>query len=170
MADTLDRDFLARNINMIRDERDLGYKENIKVFMNQISNADYALLLISDTFLKSANCMYEVLELLESAEFENRVLPIVIEGADVFSPEGRSDYIEYWQQKQDVLEEKLRNQKSITDSGSITSDLNHYKKIRGSIDRFLDHLNGHLHYSFEEIKNQDYKPILTQIGGVKKKS
>ena len=43
--------------------------------MKKVSKQDYVLILISDHFLKSSNCMYEILELFKSEQFEKKILP-----------------------------------------------------------------------------------------------
>lgn len=48
---------------ILRDTNDIAPWGNIEEFMNRIRQAEYAVLLISDEYLKSINCMYEACQL-----------------------------------------------------------------------------------------------------------
>ena len=48
---------------VLRDTNDIAPWGSIEEFMNRIRKADYAVLLISDEYLKSINCMYEACQL-----------------------------------------------------------------------------------------------------------
>jgi hypothetical protein len=50
-------------------ERDLGYKGLIKDFMRQIGRGKCAIAVISDKYLKSENCMFELVEIAKNGDF-----------------------------------------------------------------------------------------------------
>ena len=52
------------NIHIHRDTIDIKKWDSIRDYMNNIENMDYIILLISDAYLRSRNCMYEVLEVM----------------------------------------------------------------------------------------------------------
>ncbi len=76
VVDIIDQDLTNFGIPITRDIRDIGYRESIKNFMHRVETHDYVLMVLSDEFLKSESCMYEVSELLNTQEFEKRILPI----------------------------------------------------------------------------------------------
>lgn len=51
-------------ITLHRDKLDIRHWGSIKEYMQSIPDMDYTILLISDAYLKSSNCMYEVLEVM----------------------------------------------------------------------------------------------------------
>ena len=57
---------LAPHINgkakISRDIRDVEYHESFKKFMQTIETHDFVIMIVSDHYLKSRNCMFEVLE------------------------------------------------------------------------------------------------------------
>lgn len=61
----------------MRDIRDLRYKSSIKEFMKQIRKGDYSFIIISEDYLKSLNCMYEMGEFIKDESYKDRILPIV---------------------------------------------------------------------------------------------
>ena len=65
----LDNFFRNKKIELIRDKKELSYKSNIKEFMKKIRKSDFTILLISDSYLKSMPCMYELLEFIKDDNF-----------------------------------------------------------------------------------------------------
>ncbi len=107
VADAIQTHFNYVKIDVIRDERDLDYKSSIRSFMSRIRATDYALMIITDAYLKSSNCMYEVLEVVKDLDYKQRVLPIVQTTTDVFTPTGRIAYIKHWETRRDELAARL---------------------------------------------------------------
>lgn len=83
------------NITVIRDVRNIGSWGSIKEFMKSIRDQEYAVLFISDMYLKSPNCMYEILELMKEKDYEKRIFPVVLNNS-IYSPFVRLEYIQYW--------------------------------------------------------------------------
>lgn len=52
-----------------RDIRDVEYHESFKRFMQSIEKHDYVITIISDNYLKSRNCMFEMLEVVKDSDF-----------------------------------------------------------------------------------------------------
>lgn len=90
-------DYLKSNIDieLHRDKIDIGTWGCIKEYMQSIPQMDYIILLISDSYLKSANCMYEVLEVLRYRNYRNKIFPAVI-NTSIYNPITRANYVKYW--------------------------------------------------------------------------
>ena len=56
-ADEIDSDFIVAGITFKRDIRNLKTFDNIEKYMQSISKSDYVVMLISDAYLKSVNCI-----------------------------------------------------------------------------------------------------------------
>ena len=65
-------------INLHRDTLDIKKWESIKAYMQSIPQMDYMILLISEAYLKSSNCMYEVLEVMRDRKYKDKIFPAVI--------------------------------------------------------------------------------------------
>ena len=100
-ADIIEEGLSRFGLNIIRDERELSLNKNLKEFMQKIKETDYAILLIGDAFLKSQNCMFEVLELLQASDYKKRLIPIITDDAKIYSAGDISDYLEYWDSKKE---------------------------------------------------------------------
>lgn len=62
----------------------------------------FAVLLISDSYLKSVNCMYEVLEIMKEVEYRRRIFPAIID-ANIYSTEEQIKYVKYWEKRVEIL-------------------------------------------------------------------
>lgn len=152
IADLIDNDFQELGYTLTRDERDIKYKDSIKEFMQQIGKHDFVIMLISDSYLKSENCMYEVMEVMRDREYKKKILMIVLRdddkrfynnyeklmgeelnfkdlkiGADIYSTSGRIGYMEYWEKCESEMVEQINRIQ--TDINKI-QPLNELKRIK----------------------------------------
>lgn len=74
----VEEDLSATELTLVRDERALGYTEDLESYMKKIRSTDFALILVSDAFLRSTNCMFEVHEFLKDESQRERVLPVIV--------------------------------------------------------------------------------------------
>lgn len=77
-ASELDNIFMKYGVNMIRDDRDLQPLENVRTFMQSIQKNDFAVMLISEKYLRSKNCLYEFSEFMTVPNFWKRIIPIML--------------------------------------------------------------------------------------------
>ena len=162
IADSIDNDFKNIGITFIRDIRDLQYKNSIKKFMQKVRKTDFVLMLISDGFLKSKNCMYEVHEFLKEQDYKNKMLHIILPDANIFSTESKIKYTKYWIDQYNTLN---KNAKKLDPKEllSISEDLKHLDNICNSIGDFLNFISDELSVSYEKLKKTRYKAILEYI-------
>ncbi|MCC5667175.1 leucine-rich repeat domain-containing protein [Nostoc sp. CHAB 5784] len=134
----LDETFQAKGIKIIRDKRDLGYKGQIKAFMERIGRGKCAIAVISDKYLKSPNCMFELVQIAKNGEFYDRIFPIVLSDANIYEPIERADYIIHWEGEIQKLEAKIKLLSSSANVPSLTRSIDEYTEIRATIDRLVD--------------------------------
>ncbi len=94
-----------------RDIRDVEYHQSFKKFMQTIEQHDFVITIISDNYLKSRNCMYEMLEVVKDSNFSQKLIFIVLSdedvkyykeeplkkiGADIYSASEQAEYTKYW--------------------------------------------------------------------------
>lgn len=161
-VDEVDR-YLSQkeNITVVRDVRNISPWGRIKEFMKSIRDQEYAVLFISDMFLKSPNCMYEILELMKEKDYEKRIFPVVLNNS-IYSPLVRLEYIQYWQNRYDELE-KLIDSIQITNLGKILDELKRYKLILSSMDDFISAVIDMNNPQFENIGEKIYGQIFDTI-------
>jgi internalin A len=102
-----------RGIQVLRDKRVLGLGDRISRFMQRIGRADRVLVVLSDKYLKSPYCMYELFEIWrnsrqEEASFLERVRVYTLPDAAIFSPLDRAKCAVHWKRQHDELAEFIR--------------------------------------------------------------
>ncbi len=137
IVNELDQAFQSRGVTIVRDKRDLGYRGRIESFMKTIGQGKCVILVISEEFLKSEYCMYELLLVARYGEFADRIFPIVLEDARIFKPEERLQYITYWEKRTENLKKELQGV-SPTNLPGIHKDIDLLTEIRANFDRLVD--------------------------------
>lgn len=150
IADQIENYFYhSYGIELHRDKIDIGIWQSIKEYMNSISDMDYVILLISDTYLKSENCMYEVLETMRDREYKNKIFPAVI-NTEIYNPEVRANYVLYWQEKFEELKNKLQRI-SVQNIGKLGENLKRRQNISANIADFLECVSDMNNPSVEDV-------------------
>lgn len=132
IVDELDNHFQSKNIHISRDQRNLGYKSGIKEFMSEIGRGRYVIVIISDKYLKSENCMFELLEIARNGSLHQRIFPIVLEDANIYNPIHRIQYVKYWETRIAELDAAMK-QVGAADLQGIRDDIDLYTRIRAAI-------------------------------------
>lgn len=135
-ADRLDIELAARGMQVKRDIRDVTPWGSFREFMNTIREQDIAVLLVSDAYLKSRNCMYEVLEMMKERAYRERIFPAVLEPG-VYQPAGKAAYISYWEEEYRKLDERVRSIRNEENKAELAQDLRHLRRIGESMGEFL---------------------------------
>ncbi|MDO8847527.1 MAG: toll/interleukin-1 receptor domain-containing protein [Coriobacteriia bacterium] len=163
IADYLDILFKTKNITLNRDVRDVEYRQSIKKFMKQIRSSDFCLVVISEDYLKSINCMFEVTEFLKEKNYKDRILPLVQKDANIFDIKGINIYIKFWQDK--FIE--LKKSSSDIDELNRIETINELKKIENiqrNIGDFLSIISDMKTIIFDnEIDVTDFNKIYSVI-------
>lgn len=163
IANRIDNIFNSKNTSLTRDVRDLLPYSSLEKFMDTIRDHDYVIILISDAFLKSVNCMYEVIQFIQEKKYIDRTFPIIIdEEVQIFNRSRHGEYIRYWQKKYKSLEIRI---KSLRTFGiiSLYRELNKIERIQSNIGDFLDKIADLNCVSLEELESTDYKAIVDRI-------
>ena len=156
--------FKSKHLNIIRDKTNgLGFKGLVTGFMQQIGKGNYVIVILSDKYLKSKNCMFELLEVYKNGNFYNRIFPIVLKDAKIYDSEDIIDYTDFWDEKIAKLEEKIKISKRLSNRNRVHRDLDLYEQIRNTIDHLLDILSNMNTLSIDIHQNEEYNTVLTSI-------
>ena len=132
VVNQIDGALQKRGIRIIRDKRDLGYKGSISEFMERIGQGNCVIVVISDKYLRSPNCMFELVEIAEGKQFHNRIFPIVLSDANIYDPIKRVEYVKYWEVKRAELADAMRTLDPANLQG-IRDDMDLYDRIRDKV-------------------------------------
>lgn len=86
IVDQIDRSLQERGLKILRDKRDLGYRGSIREFMERIGQGNCVIVVVSDKYLRSPNCMFELVEIAENKQSYDRIFPVVLADADIYDP------------------------------------------------------------------------------------
>ena len=145
---------LRKDAIVIRYEDGIASWGSFSEFMDTINEQDFAVLVITDAYLKSKACMYEVMRVMKNEAWDKTTMFVVMPDAAVYSEDGRIGYIKFWADKYEALSSKIE---SLPESatGTLKADLTQLESIRDLIGEFLtkvaDTKNPHLWDAIEEI-------------------
>lgn len=159
VVDILDKDLQLKGLKIIRDKRDLGYKGSIVGFMEDIGKGNKIIVVISEKYLKSENCMFELVQIYENKDFAKRIFPIILEDANIYSPVGRINYINHWDDKIKELDDALKTVERGTNLTSLQGELNNYGKIRAAFDNMAFILKDMNALTPDMHRNEDFKTL-----------
>lgn len=118
-------------------DNNLGPWESFSSFMDTIRNQDFAVLIISDAYLKSKACQYEVVRLMNIENWDRRSMFVVEESArEIYKEHGRREYIDYWDAKERELSAEL-SKHSAAGAKDIVEEILDIQRIKLHIGVFM---------------------------------
>lgn len=174
---------LAPHINgkarISRDIRDVEYHESFKKFMQTIETHDFVIMIISDHYLKSRNCMFEVLEVIKDSQFQKKLAFIVLSdgdiqyyqdqalpsiGAKVYSLEGQTTYSLYWAKVEKELQEQIEALGDPTRAIHQIKEKRIVQKILLDLPEFMEFIKDAKGLPLTEHIKTEFKDILNFMG------
>jgi hypothetical protein len=103
----------ARGRKILRDKDELILGQSISAFMRDIGAGDRIFVILSDRYLRSPYCMFELSEIWrtskrEGSAFLERVRVYALPDAKVSMPGDWVDWAIYWKQEHDALDNRAR--------------------------------------------------------------
>jgi len=125
----------AGSVKLLRDKNEIRYGESISAFMDRLAAAEHIVVVLSDRYLRSRYCLYELREIWRNGDFRARVSPIVLRGT-ALEPEDWADYVKHWEDKKKRLGAKLNKlDREYTDP--LNQVVNDYAEFRRLIAEWL---------------------------------
>jgi hypothetical protein len=139
IVDRLQRALAEHGIRLARDREEVRYKDSIRDFMRRIGEGKCVVAVISEKYLKSENCMFELVEVAKAQSLRERIFPIVLADANVYKATGRIRYVRHWEDEIRELDEALKTVRG-DNLTKLQEDLNVYAEIRRLFDGIADTL------------------------------
>jgi len=169
VVNQIDQALQTRGIKIIRDKRDLGYKGSIKEFMERIGQGNCVIVVISDKYLRSPNCMFELVEIADGKGFHARIFPVVLSDADIYNPLKRIEYIKFWEGKIAELDQAMR-EVGMANLQGIRDDIDQYTRIRANIAELTNILKDMNTLTPDMHRDSDFNDMYTGIAERMKES
>jgi internalin A len=111
-VDSICNALAAKNIHIHRDKSDLNSGDRIKEFMDRLIEGDLIVAVLSEKYLQSPFCMYELFGIFRRCRdradgFLNRVIPIVLPDAKIATTVDRLTYATYWKRYRDKVKQAI---------------------------------------------------------------
>ena len=162
-----------------RDIRDVEYHESFKKFMQTIETHDFVIMIISDHYLKSRNCMFEVLEVIKDSQFQKKLAFIVLSdddiqyyhdrtissvGAKIYSLEGQTAYSLYWARVEKELQEQIEALGDPTRAIHQIKEKRIVQRILLDLPEFMEFIKDAKGLPLSEHINTEFKDIVNFMG------
>jgi internalin A len=146
--------------SIIRDTTHVAFGDRLSAFMRQIGHGDCIYVFLSDAYLKSPNCMYELLTIWNTSgddeeQFRLRTRVYTMPGTDVFSIPARLKYAAHWK-KQLAETKQVINDNGVDVLGP--TDLKHFKQMQG----FAHNVNEMLAQIVDVLQPREFDQYIDQ--------
>lgn len=162
LVNKLDQTLQEKGITIVRDKRDLGYKGRIKAFMERIGQGKAIIVVISEKYLKSENCLFELLQIAENGAFYDRIFPIVLDDAKIYKPLDRIKYVQHWETQINELDEAMRNVSQANLDG-FRDDIDLYNEIRRNLPKLTHILKDMNTLTAQMHSDSDFEALISAI-------
>jgi internalin A len=149
---------LARGDRIIRDKDALRRGDRISDFMREIGRGDRVYVFLSDKYLKSPFCMFELFQVWDNSrrdpdEFHERVRLYLLDDVNIRKLSERLRYAEYWQEELEAVEARTAGVRL-----SLLSDED-FKSLRQMRD-FANHVGNILWLLAGTVQPRDFEEFL----------
>ena len=133
----------AGGIGVLHDVDHMEYGESISRFMQSLGASDCLCVFLSDNYLRSQNCMYELLVAWQrskdnSQEFRKRVKCWVMPGfSGISDPALRTPYLEFWQNEDKESAKRVKKHGTKGLSAASQKQYNTIHEIARSFDLIM---------------------------------
>jgi len=107
----------AAEIDFRLDKRDMKPGDSISKFMDQFGKTASVITVISDKYLRSEYCMYELLNIYKRSEMDKdifnekiypiKIYPIILDNAAIHHIASRQSYQDYWATKKNSISKEI---------------------------------------------------------------
>lgn len=132
---------------------DLAAWEKLSAFMKTIRTKDFAVLVITEQYLKSEACLYEVTELKKDDDWREKTMFCVLDDS-IYDLDNHPQYIRYWGDKAKRLDKEID---TISNSASAEQSirLRQLQNVADNIGAFLREVS--------DTKNPTQYTAITEI-------
>lgn len=162
IVDRLQQVLGEHGIRLIRDREEVRYKDSIRDFMRRIGKGKCVVVVISEKYLKSENCMFEMLEVAKAQSLRERIFPIVLPDANLYKATGRVGYVKHWESECKALSKAL-GEVDPAHLSAIHADLDTYAEIRRLFDTIAGSLRDMNALTLDQHQGSGFDDLIRRI-------
>lgn len=156
--------FQRNGIDYELDKNDCDYRANIPAFEERIGKGEYVVAIVSDAYVHSIQCMYEMACVFENGEVNKRLFPLYFDDVKRSDEEYYNKLVEYWRKKISDTQ-ALSTQMGEPENILYKTDLIYLEKIQKYIGDFFVYLRSTNTRSLSELGKDDFKKLVELLGG-----
>jgi len=153
----------SKGYNVLVDKEEIQYGASIKAYMEELGRGDLILVFLSDHYMRSAYCMFELSEIGRNAKwdsniFRNRILPIPLEELRFDQIAVLDAFFDYWEKQEKEWEEFIQRRTGRISAGHY----NRYESIKkihqqfGELSAWLADINAS---KIELLSQNDFETV-----------
>ncbi|MDF0677034.1 MAG: COR domain-containing protein [Nitrospira sp.] len=157
-----------QGITVRRDRDEMRPGDLISEFMDRLAEGDFVIVIISDKYLRSEYCMYELFRIYRNCahkpdRFRKKVIPIILPDSNIDSTDNRLERAIYWTNEEAKLKLRVKNNleavgpKPYTKFWSMGEFAHHTSDM---LEELVDQLQPR---DFERQAQEGFKSVLEQI-------
>lgn len=108
-ADDLERQ-LKDYFQVYRDKTQLQANDDIYDFMGKVANCDYVIIVLTERYAKSRNCMLEITTLAAEPDWHQKAFVLVIDES-MYDVDRKIEVLTYWKSQQNLVRNKFDESK-----------------------------------------------------------
>ena len=143
VVNTIDTYLTSCGYDVKRDIRDIGNYDSIVEFMKKIRTQDFIVPVVSDTYLRRNNCMYEVAQLLKDENFARRTFPVIIDPPKTsdrtysfFDIRYQIEIINFWESEAKALNADIEKL-SLENKSELSEEYRRIKNYAQTVSEFM---------------------------------
>lgn len=144
VVDAIDEYLSSCGYDVKRDIRNIDDYDSIDEFMNEIRKQDFVIPVVSDTYLRRNNCMFEITQLLKDDDFTRRTFPIIIDppktaerSYSFFDMRYRIEITSFWEFEAQALSAKIEKL-SLENKVELSKEYRRIRNYAQIVSEFLD--------------------------------
>lgn len=157
--------FSAVGVEVKRDEKEIGYGDPIRAYMDELAAGGAIILVLSEPYIKSPNCMYELLEIYnhDRKKFRERIFPVVLKGTRFHEATDRLPYIRFWEEETKKLNSSFNDVSRANIGISSHQELRKYVEVTNKIDDLLFLIGDMNHLKEEDHLKDNFSALIKRI-------
>ncbi len=152
-------------IKIVRDKIDLKHQDNLEKFMESIRDTDCSIIIISQSYLTSQNCMKELMHLMKERSFESKAIFLLTDHS-IYNEENKDSLFTFWNNRIESLSDRIKeyenngsdSPKHIIDSRAIC------RQIRLALDIIVEYISNHFLRTISELMDTNLEEIVRLLG------
>ena len=164
IVNQIEDSLLRHGYDVRREKTKLGYGKLISAFMKEMGSGGCVIVVLSDKYLHSHFCMYELLEVHRNHHFHDRVCPVVLADAvglrdDMY----RLGCSKYWADKfKEYAKEYGRLNRHFLSPQEVER-YSSYREICHEVGKLLGFIADMRHIPLDELRKDDFATLRGRI-------